>query len=184
MTPRVLVASNRGPVTFHDVDGQLEAQRGSGGLVTALAPAVREAYRAPYRGAGRRLGIEQFVRDIPASAEAPSAAEIDRIGDGIDALTVPAGALAPLEDLLTGGTAVSLIPSDRLAAVHRERGATSSRSCVLVQPTLLHAPASAGTRTHMCPPSRCSSRLPSGDSSAAVLAGPAMRSSTAVSITR
>jgi trehalose 6-phosphate synthase len=39
---RVLVASNRGPVTFHDVDGQLEAQRGSGGLVTALAPAVQD----------------------------------------------------------------------------------------------------------------------------------------------
>lgn len=42
MTPRVLVASNRGPVTFTDVDGQLEAQRGSGGLVAALAPAVQE----------------------------------------------------------------------------------------------------------------------------------------------
>jgi trehalose 6-phosphate synthase len=42
VTPRVLVASNRGPVTFTDVDGQLEAQRGSGGLVTALAPAVQD----------------------------------------------------------------------------------------------------------------------------------------------
>jgi len=42
VTPRVLVASNRGPVTFTDVDGQLEAQRGSGGLVAALAPAVQE----------------------------------------------------------------------------------------------------------------------------------------------
>lgn len=42
MTPRVLVASNRGPVTFKDVDGRLEAQRGSGGLVAALAPAVQE----------------------------------------------------------------------------------------------------------------------------------------------
>ena len=42
MTRRVLVASNRGPVTFTDVDGQLEAQRGSGGLVAALAPAVQE----------------------------------------------------------------------------------------------------------------------------------------------
>ncbi|WP_081865953.1 DUF4011 domain-containing protein [Blastococcus sp. URHD0036] len=42
-------------------------------------------------------------------------------------LTVPAGALAALEDLLTGGTAVSLVPSDRLAAVHRERGAASAR---------------------------------------------------------
>ena len=42
MTPRILVASNRGPVTFSESDGQLEAQRGSGGLVTALAPAVQD----------------------------------------------------------------------------------------------------------------------------------------------
>jgi acyl-CoA synthetase (AMP-forming)/AMP-acid ligase II/pimeloyl-ACP methyl ester carboxylesterase len=56
----------------------------------ALDPAIREAYRAPYRGVERRRGIEQFVRDIPASAEAPSAGEIERIGEGIDGLTVPA----------------------------------------------------------------------------------------------
>ncbi|RBY84421.1 DUF4011 domain-containing protein [Blastococcus sp. TF02A-26] len=42
-------------------------------------------------------------------------------------LTVPAGALAALEDMLSGGTTVSLLPSDRLAAVHRERGAASAR---------------------------------------------------------
>ena len=37
-------------------------------------------------------------------------------------LTVPASSLATLEDLLSGGMAVTLLPSDRLAAVHRERG--------------------------------------------------------------
>ncbi|MGH2661404.1 MAG: alpha,alpha-trehalose-phosphate synthase (UDP-forming) [Actinomycetota bacterium] len=42
MTDRVLVASNRGPVTYEEVDGELVAKRGSGGLVTALAPAVQE----------------------------------------------------------------------------------------------------------------------------------------------
>jgi trehalose 6-phosphate synthase len=39
---RLLVASNRGPVTFTEVDGTLEAVRGSGGLVAALAPAVQD----------------------------------------------------------------------------------------------------------------------------------------------
>ncbi|SEO37713.1 DUF4011 domain-containing protein [Trujillonella endophytica] len=42
-------------------------------------------------------------------------------------LTVPASSLGTLEDLLSGGTAVSLLASDRLAAVHRERGAATAR---------------------------------------------------------
>jgi hypothetical protein len=42
-------------------------------------------------------------------------------------LTVPAGSLAALEDLLSAGTAVSLLPADRLAAVQRERGVTTAR---------------------------------------------------------
>jgi trehalose 6-phosphate synthase len=42
VTSRILVASNRGPVTFSESNGQLEAQRGSGGLVAALAPAVQD----------------------------------------------------------------------------------------------------------------------------------------------
>jgi trehalose 6-phosphate synthase len=43
MASRVLVASNRGPVS-HEVgdDGRIVARRGAGGLVTALAPAVNE----------------------------------------------------------------------------------------------------------------------------------------------
>jgi trehalose 6-phosphate synthase len=40
--PRILVASNRGPVSFAEIEGQLVARRGAGGLVTALAPAVQE----------------------------------------------------------------------------------------------------------------------------------------------
>ncbi len=42
-------------------------------------------------------------------------------------LTVPAGSLGTLEDLLAGGTAVTLLPSDRLSAVQRERGLDSAR---------------------------------------------------------
>ena len=39
---RILVASNRGPVTFtRDEDGELLAKRGSGGLVTALTSAIQ-----------------------------------------------------------------------------------------------------------------------------------------------
>jgi trehalose 6-phosphate synthase len=39
---RILVASNRGPVSFVEEDGGLAPRRGAGGLVTALAPAVQE----------------------------------------------------------------------------------------------------------------------------------------------
>ncbi len=39
---RILVASNRGPVSFDVEDGELVARRGAGGMVAALAPAVQE----------------------------------------------------------------------------------------------------------------------------------------------
>jgi trehalose 6-phosphate synthase len=39
---RILVASNRGPVSFAVEDGALVARRGPGGLVSALAPVVQE----------------------------------------------------------------------------------------------------------------------------------------------
>lgn len=39
---RILVASNRGPISFAEEDGKLVPRRGAGGLVTALAPAVQE----------------------------------------------------------------------------------------------------------------------------------------------
>jgi trehalose 6-phosphate synthase len=38
---RILVASNRAPVSFFEEDGSLVPRRGAGGLVTALAPAVQ-----------------------------------------------------------------------------------------------------------------------------------------------
>ena len=45
MSPPLIVASNRGPLTFERAPkgGDLQARRGSGGLVTALSSALIEA---------------------------------------------------------------------------------------------------------------------------------------------
>ena len=40
MTSPVVLVSNRGPVSFTEVDGQLVAKRGGGGLISGLAPIV------------------------------------------------------------------------------------------------------------------------------------------------
>jgi trehalose 6-phosphate synthase len=42
VTEQVLVGSNRGPISFREVNGALEPSRGAGGLVTALMGAVQE----------------------------------------------------------------------------------------------------------------------------------------------
>jgi trehalose 6-phosphate synthase len=58
----VLVASNRGPVSFAEEEGELVPRRGSGGLVTALAPAVQETgglWVAAAMGEGDRRRIER-----------------------------------------------------------------------------------------------------------------------------
>lgn len=89
-----------------------------------LPRAVADAYRAPYRHADDRGGVEGFVADIPGHDAHPSAPELHRIAAGVAALTVPAllqwGPRDPvfrdryLDDLL-----------DRLphARVHRYEGA-------------------------------------------------------------
>src|ERR687894_349369 len=66
-------------------------------------------------------------------------------------LTVPATHLAVLEDLLHSGTAVQLLPDDRIAAVHRERGLSSARELptdllaeTLVERRAVHAEVSEG----------------------------------------
>jgi trehalose 6-phosphate synthase len=59
---RILVASNRGPVRFVEEGGDLVPKRGSGGLVTALAPAVQETgglWVAAAMGEGDRSRAEQ-----------------------------------------------------------------------------------------------------------------------------
>lgn len=40
MTPPVVLVSNRGPVSFAEVDGHLVARRGGGGLISGLSPLV------------------------------------------------------------------------------------------------------------------------------------------------
>ncbi|MCW2526355.1 MAG: AMP-dependent synthetase and ligase [Pseudonocardiales bacterium] len=51
---------------------------------------VRNAFAAPYRGAARRQSVGDFVADIPFGEHDPSRPALDRISDGIRALTVPA----------------------------------------------------------------------------------------------
>jgi len=52
---------------------------------------VRDAFAAPYAGAGRRRGVGDFVADIPLSPDHPSAPALHAISAGLDALAdVPA----------------------------------------------------------------------------------------------
>src|SRR6478735_6922934 len=55
-----------------------------------LSPAVRNAFRAPYRTAARRAAVGDFVADIPATAEHPSRPELERIAAAVSELDVPA----------------------------------------------------------------------------------------------
>jgi acyl-CoA synthetase (AMP-forming)/AMP-acid ligase II/pimeloyl-ACP methyl ester carboxylesterase len=56
----------------------------------ALEKSVKDAYRAPYRGASRRAGIGGFVADIPVEPSHESFAELTRISGGVAQLSVPA----------------------------------------------------------------------------------------------
>jgi acyl-CoA synthetase (AMP-forming)/AMP-acid ligase II/pimeloyl-ACP methyl ester carboxylesterase len=51
---------------------------------------VRDAFAAPYGTVGQRLGVSEFVADIPFAADHPSRPELDRIAGGIADLDVPA----------------------------------------------------------------------------------------------
>jgi acyl-CoA synthetase (AMP-forming)/AMP-acid ligase II/pimeloyl-ACP methyl ester carboxylesterase len=90
-----------------------------------LAPAVREAYRAPYPTAERRGGIGAFVADIPATSDHPSFPELDRIAEGVRRLDVPALLLWGPRDPVFGDRYLDDLV-DRLprADVHRFEGAS------------------------------------------------------------
>ncbi|WP_225755696.1 alpha/beta fold hydrolase [Actinotalea sp. Marseille-Q4924] len=90
-----------------------------------LGPEVRDAYRAPYRTAERRGGIGGFVADIPATAEHPSAGELDRIAEGVRRLDVPALLLWGPRDPVFGDRYLDDL-LDRLprADAHRFEGAS------------------------------------------------------------
>ncbi len=90
----------------------------------ALDPAVRDAYRAPYRSAERRQGIGGFVADIPVDAAHESFAELQRIAAGVARVTVPALLLWGPQDPIFGDRYLDDLV-DRLphADVHRFEGA-------------------------------------------------------------
>ncbi|MFE1645794.1 alpha/beta fold hydrolase [Microbacterium sp. P01] len=90
----------------------------------ALAPAVKDAYRAPYRTARRRHGIGGFVADIPVGPGHESFAELERISAGVAALTVPALFLwGPRDPIFVDRYLDDLIGRMPHADVHRFEGA-------------------------------------------------------------
>ncbi|MFB9775006.1 alpha/beta fold hydrolase [Brevibacterium otitidis] len=56
----------------------------------SLTDAEKDAFRAPYRSAEQRGGIGAFVADIPAVETHPSYSELQRLGEDIAELQVPA----------------------------------------------------------------------------------------------
>ena len=57
------------------------------GTKPRLSKAEADSYLAPYDEAPRRVGIRQFVADIPLETDHPSARELDRIAEGVRGLT-------------------------------------------------------------------------------------------------
>ncbi|WP_421082962.1 alpha/beta fold hydrolase [Rothia nasimurium] len=55
-----------------------------------LGPGVKEAYKLPYTTAAHRIGVRNFVADIPATESAPSYPQMFRTAEGIKELSVPA----------------------------------------------------------------------------------------------
>jgi acyl-CoA synthetase (AMP-forming)/AMP-acid ligase II/pimeloyl-ACP methyl ester carboxylesterase len=89
-----------------------------------LAPAVRRAFRSPYRGASRREGIRDFVADIPATDAHPSRAAVDGVAAGLAALDVPALLLwGPRDPVFQERYLHDLMRRMPHAAVHRFEGA-------------------------------------------------------------
>ncbi|WP_445154100.1 alpha/beta fold hydrolase [Arthrobacter sp. Hor0625] len=89
-----------------------------------LAPEVRAAFRAPYRGAGRRTGVGNFVADIPADAAHPSYPALERVAEGVRGLDVPALMLwGPRDPIFSDRYLKDLIGRLPQARVHRFEGA-------------------------------------------------------------
>lgn len=90
----------------------------------SLPPAVKNAYRAPYRTAARRDGIGGFVADIPVDARHESFAELSRIAAGVASLTVPALMLwGPEDPIFSDRYLDDLVARMPHADVHRFEGA-------------------------------------------------------------
>lgn len=89
-----------------------------------LAADVRSAFMAPYRGAGRRAGVGNFVADIPADASHPSFPTLSRVAEGVRGLGVPALMLwGPRDPIFSDRYLKDLISRLPDAKVHRFEGA-------------------------------------------------------------
>ncbi|PVZ57520.1 alpha/beta fold hydrolase [Arthrobacter sp. H-02-3] len=89
-----------------------------------LAEDVRSAFMAPYRGAGRRAGVGNFVADIPADASHPSFPALTRVAEGLRRLSVPALMLwGPRDPIFSDRYLKDLISRLPHAKVHRFEGA-------------------------------------------------------------
>ncbi|MCU1530143.1 MAG: hydrolase [Frondihabitans sp.] len=90
----------------------------------ALPLDVKEAYRAPYRGAARRGGIGAFVGDIPVDVRHPSEAERRRVAEAIRSLDVPALLMwGPRDPIFSDRYLNDLLDRLPQADVHRFEGA-------------------------------------------------------------
>lgn len=90
----------------------------------ALAPEVRDGFRAPYLSADRRGGIGAFVADIPVDEAHPSHAELVRVAEGLRSLAVPALALwGPRDPIFSDRYLDDLTGRLRHLDVHRFEGA-------------------------------------------------------------
>ncbi|MGR0162165.1 alpha/beta fold hydrolase [Paenarthrobacter nitroguajacolicus] len=89
-----------------------------------LAADVRRAFMAPYRGAGRRAGVGNFVADIPAGSSHPSFPALTRVAEGLRGLKVPALMLwGPKDPIFSDRYLKDLIGRIPHAEVHRFEGA-------------------------------------------------------------
>ena len=89
-----------------------------------LAADVRSAFMAPYRGAGRRTGVGNFVADIPADAAHPSFPALSRVAEGLRGLRIPTLMLwGPRDPIFSDRYLKDLIGRLPHAKVHRFEGA-------------------------------------------------------------
>lgn len=85
---------------------------------------VGRAFMAPYRGAGRRAGVGNFVADIPANASHPSFPALTRVAEGLRGLNVPALMLwGPKDPIFSDRYLKDLISRLPHTDVHRFEGA-------------------------------------------------------------
>ncbi|UXM93657.1 alpha/beta fold hydrolase [Paenarthrobacter sp. JL.01a] len=89
-----------------------------------LQPEVRKAYMAPYRGMQRRVGVGNFVADIPVDETHPSFAALQDIAEGLRELKVPALMLwGPKDPVFSDRYLKDLMERLPQADVHRFEGA-------------------------------------------------------------